>query len=185
VRRFADLFKEWWGEMSGALSVPFSFLALFNIASQRLLFGILAYLALWGLVIAQYIERARATERCVNKACKLLEESPAKYEFSFNAICDARAHELRSNKQIITVCDELKKYGHHHPFESLESRVPKKDWLEFVRHAVRRPKIRIDQIHGDYFDLAHEWPKMKGYPEPIEPIKGQLIVIAEMNRILD
>ncbi len=40
--------------MSGALSIPFAFLALFNLFSGRFLFAALAYASLWVLVIAQY-----------------------------------------------------------------------------------------------------------------------------------
>jgi len=47
------LVREWWGTMSGALSIPFAFLALFNVASQRLMFAALAYASLWASVIAQ------------------------------------------------------------------------------------------------------------------------------------
>ena len=43
---------EWWA-MSGALSIPFAFLALFNVFSGRFLFAALAYASLWVLVIAQ------------------------------------------------------------------------------------------------------------------------------------
>ena len=40
--------------MAGALSIPFAFLALFNVFSRGFLFAALAYLSLWVLVIAQY-----------------------------------------------------------------------------------------------------------------------------------
>ena len=48
-----DTVGKWWGIMSGALSIPFALLALFNVFSQRLLFGVLAYASLWALVISQ------------------------------------------------------------------------------------------------------------------------------------
>lgn len=40
--------------MSGALSIPFAFLALFDVFSGRFLFAALAYASLWVLVIAQH-----------------------------------------------------------------------------------------------------------------------------------
>ncbi len=39
--------------MSGALSIPFALLALFNVFSQRLLFAVLAYASLLAVVIVQ------------------------------------------------------------------------------------------------------------------------------------
>jgi hypothetical protein len=50
--RFFNLVREWWGTMAGALSIPFTFLALFD-TSRRLLFAVLAYASLWALVISQ------------------------------------------------------------------------------------------------------------------------------------
>jgi hypothetical protein len=47
-----DTVGKWWGIMSGALSIPFALLALFNVP-PRLLFAALAYISLWALVIAQ------------------------------------------------------------------------------------------------------------------------------------
>jgi hypothetical protein len=51
VRCF-NLVREWWRTMAGAVSIPFAFLALFDIRG-RLLFGVLAYASLWALVISQ------------------------------------------------------------------------------------------------------------------------------------
>jgi hypothetical protein len=53
--------------MSGALSIPFAFLALFNVFSGRFLFAALAYVSLWVMVIAQY---RRIRELTVTR-CKL------------------------------------------------------------------------------------------------------------------
>jgi hypothetical protein len=44
---------EWWGVMSGALSIPFAALALFKIGSP-ILFCSLAYIALWVMIFSQY-----------------------------------------------------------------------------------------------------------------------------------
>jgi len=52
------VFWEWWGVMAGALSIPFMLFGLFNV-SQRLLFFVLAYVALCLLVISQKNEIAR------------------------------------------------------------------------------------------------------------------------------
>jgi hypothetical protein len=57
VRCF-NLVREWWRTMAGALSIPFAFLALFDIPG-RLLFGVLAYASLWALVISQNREIAK------------------------------------------------------------------------------------------------------------------------------
>src|SRR5262245_43050279 len=52
LKSLASSIREWWGIMSGALSIPFAFLALFNVPG-RLLFASLAYIGLWALVFAQ------------------------------------------------------------------------------------------------------------------------------------
>lgn len=48
--------------MSGALSIPFAALALFNVPG-RILFAALAYAGVWGLVISQTREIAKLKER--------------------------------------------------------------------------------------------------------------------------
>jgi hypothetical protein len=168
----ASWIKKWWAYMTGALSVPFTLLSVLNVASQRVAFAILAYLALGILVAAQerrirnlQNERANEVDDCLNSACRLLQE-PEPYLSSFNAICGARAYELGTNDQVASVCDQLAQYGHTHPFDGLENYVPRRDWLEFVRTAWRRPDIRVDQKNQDYVGLAREWPAIKGYPQP-------------------
>jgi hypothetical protein len=52
-KTFAGGVGQWWAIMSGALSVPFLFLALFNIFSASFLFTVLAYAALLVLVVTQ------------------------------------------------------------------------------------------------------------------------------------
>jgi hypothetical protein len=52
----------WWGIMSGAVSIPFMFLALFNVFSARFLFAALACVSLWVLVIAQYRRLSALTQ---------------------------------------------------------------------------------------------------------------------------
>src|SRR5439155_12593120 len=51
-KSLTDNVGKWWGITSGAFSIPFTFLALFNFP-PRLLFAALAYISLWVLVIAQ------------------------------------------------------------------------------------------------------------------------------------
>ena len=53
VWEFVRPIGEWWGIMSGALSIPVMLLALFNVGSQRLLFAVLAYASLLAVVIVQ------------------------------------------------------------------------------------------------------------------------------------
>jgi uncharacterized membrane protein HdeD (DUF308 family) len=52
LKTIADSVGAWWGIMSGAVSIPFAFLALFNLPG-RLLFAALAYISLWVLIVAQ------------------------------------------------------------------------------------------------------------------------------------
>jgi hypothetical protein len=52
LKTWADTVGSWWGIMSGALSIPFAFLALFNFQA-RLLFAALAYIALWVVIVGQ------------------------------------------------------------------------------------------------------------------------------------
>jgi hypothetical protein len=47
------IIREWLGTMAGWISIPFAFLALLNVFSQRLMFAALAYASLWALVAAQ------------------------------------------------------------------------------------------------------------------------------------
>ena len=54
IKEFVRPIGESWAIMSGALSIPFAFLALFNAFSGRFLFAALAYVSLWVLVIAQH-----------------------------------------------------------------------------------------------------------------------------------
>jgi hypothetical protein len=184
VKKVAHYVEEWWGYMSGALSVPFGLLALFNV-SQRLLFGTLAYTAVWGLVISQgrrisklQDKRNREVEECVDRVCELL-QNPTECLWIFNAICLAGAYKLAKNDQLVAVCDELKKNGHDHPFEGIEDYVPQRDWLEFVKTAVRRADVDAKRT-GKYLLLVHEWPELKGYPKPREEIPLSLTVKQEV-----
>jgi hypothetical protein len=52
LKTLAGSVGAWWGIMSGAVSIPFAFLALFDIPG-RLLFAALAYVSLWVLIAAQ------------------------------------------------------------------------------------------------------------------------------------
>jgi hypothetical protein len=58
VRWFKEsvqLVWKWWRIMAGALSIPFALMAFFNLfPSLRLQFAVLAYVALWALVISQH-----------------------------------------------------------------------------------------------------------------------------------
>jgi hypothetical protein len=167
-----QLLKEWGGLMSGWLSIPFLLAALIY-PNQRLLFGLLGYAAMWGLVISQSrrvsrLEGQRDNEvgDCVDRAAKALQSSLAtKSLFSFNAICLADAHKLATNEQLVAVCDELKTHQYDHPFEGLDEFVPKKDWLAFVKAAIRRPDIEATR-GGDFIWLAEHWHEVKGYPKP-------------------
>lgn len=172
--------------MSGALSIPFALLAAFNVASQRLLFFLLAYAGMWGLVISQSRrisalegKRDEKVEECVNRACEQLQNDSLQCFWSFNAICIADAHKLATNEQLIRVADQLEKNGHDHPFEGIEDYVPRKDWLEFVKTAMRRPDIKAKRS-GDYLWLAEQWPTIKGYPAPTERIPLKLTVHNEI-----
>jgi hypothetical protein len=186
LKQIADWIKEWFGYMSGALSIPFAFLAALNVGSQRLLFGILAYCGLWILVLAQHKKISDLTaasddevESCVTRACELLQE-PKKYLWSFNAICGAGADQLRRNEQVVILREQLIKYGHDDPFAGLEDYVPQKDWLQFIKTAVRRPDILTDARHGDYLKLAEKWPEMQGNPKPTGHLPLALTTKAHM-----
>jgi hypothetical protein len=54
--------------MSGGLSVPFAFLALFNVP-QRLLFGVLAYVALGIMAISQAVKISRDSKPKLRIEC--------------------------------------------------------------------------------------------------------------------
>jgi hypothetical protein len=117
--------------------------------------------------------------RALCDAAKRLQNGSIQSLFSFNAICVAQAHTLRTNEDLVWVCDELVKNKHAHPFEGLEERVPQRDWLEFVQRATLRPNIKTEKS-GDYLHFAEEWPKIKGYPEATKPLPLRLTVLAEM-----
>jgi hypothetical protein len=120
-------------------------------------------------------------EKCLNESAKLLQNDACQVFFSFNAICRAHAHLLKSNDELLWVCDELARHGHKHPFEGLTNHVPTEEWLEFVKTATLRPDIKTEDS-GDYLNLAEEWPKLKGRPEPTAEIPLALTVLAEVLR---
>jgi hypothetical protein len=54
LKEFVRPIGAWWAIMSGAVSIPFAFLALFNVFSAGFLFAALAYVSLWVLVVSLY-----------------------------------------------------------------------------------------------------------------------------------
>jgi hypothetical protein len=58
INNVAQFIAEHWGLMSGALSIPFGFLALFKV-SDRVLFGTLAYVALATMAISERVRRSK------------------------------------------------------------------------------------------------------------------------------
>lgn len=59
--------------------------------------------------------------------------------------------------------------ANEHPFDGIMDHVPVVDYLKFLKRALIHGNIRTDKS-GDYLDLAAQWPKLNGHPEPSTPI---------------
>jgi len=62
LEEFVRPIGAWWAIMSGAGSIPFMFLALFNVFSAGFLFAALAYVSLWVLVVSLYRRASALTK---------------------------------------------------------------------------------------------------------------------------
>src|ERR1700746_665694 len=83
--RQANSIFRWWGLMSGGLSIPFTFLAIFGGLSQRKLFLILAYLSLLVLIVS-------LTMRVTN----LLDKQKSKLRVTYDEDKWCKTHETRT-----------------------------------------------------------------------------------------
>jgi len=62
LEEFVRPIGAWWAIMSGAGSIPFMFLALFNVFSAGFLFAALAYVSRWALVVSLYRRASALTK---------------------------------------------------------------------------------------------------------------------------
>ena len=126
------------------------------------------------------LHAAKNTEMAISAACQefldkvtALLKDRSKYRMPMNALCEAGAHKLDSNDQVLWICDQLEQHGYENPFDVLDEYVWKTERLEFIRWAVRHANINMTSMKGiNYFDAAEQWRKDKGHPEPSE--KGRL-----------
>jgi hypothetical protein len=81
--------NQWWAIMSGAISIPFAFLAAFSTFAPRLLFAVLAYVSLWVLTIAQArriseLQKASPHKLVVSPGHQITSDNPNSIIISLN-----------------------------------------------------------------------------------------------------
>ena len=120
-------------------------------------------------------DQAIAREECLDCATKVLKKYGKAVE-SFYAICACDISKLRNNEDVIWVCDQLKLHHHEHPFELVESYVPRHDWLDFIKWAGRMPFQTLTR-GADYLQAAEDWRIEHNYPDPPDDIHVRVTML--------
>jgi hypothetical protein len=118
-------------------------------------------------------------KNCFFRVAALLNEKPRRFFADFNALILAGAHHLKSNDDLVWLCNELAKNGHENPLKELGDYVPERDWLDFLQWVAVRPNTDIKLGYG-YVEAAKEWPARRQYPEPTTRLPLRLTVLNEI-----
>src|SRR5207249_2966967 len=122
-------------------------------------------------------ENQRIRQQVLEKAAELLNETPRSFIADFNALPLANAHHLKSNPDLVWICDKLADGGHSNPLKELGEWVPEEDWLDFIKWVTIRANTNAKNGFS-YVRAAEEWPKRKGYPEPTQRLPMDLLVLS-------
>ena len=121
VKLLAEVCGGWWGIMSGAISIPFAFLALFwGEEKQKLVFAILAFFSLWVFAIRiarrnyQLLDKLKSNEF----PCLGIEGVPCEISSSKKHLCQIRVTSTKTadnvRVELLSLEDDLGEAGKYY-----------------------------------------------------------------------
>ncbi|MDD5164913.1 MAG: hypothetical protein PHG25_00015 [Candidatus Pacebacteria bacterium] len=147
----------WWSAMSGAISIPFGFIALFAEGNPRTYFAALAFIALWvfaiGVVRKNYkilvIQKPERTRALLTKMVdSIRSEKPIRTGSVANDYWRSMqpadpigalikfSDEIQSEDDLKWLCGEFIKLGYVSPFKPFEPQLGKDvAWLPILKEA--------------------------------------------------
>jgi hypothetical protein len=114
--------------------------------------------------------REERVQEYVDATVGILKTNP--FVMPFHALSRANAYRLKSNDEVVEVCEQIEAYGHEHPLRGLEGYVPEGDWLAFLKRVKYAPGVNPnDDAH--YLFEAEKWRQDHGYPDPTKQESGE------------
>jgi hypothetical protein len=169
LRVLAQIVGGWWSLMSGAISIPFGFVALLTQGRERLLFAVLAYSSLWVVAIRAtwanhqilVVQKPRRRRELLAKMVDFAKlskehEDPSAQRRSFTTYDYAHllkgpesigaiikfAEEIETEQDLEWFCRQFEEAGYKAPLEPFKTILEaelKEPWLEVIREARLTP----------------------------------------------
>src|SRR5262249_14928180 len=102
----------------------------------------------------------RNRQTVFDRACERL-KNPRKDITTFQSLYAAGASDLKRNRDVAWVCEELVKVPLEHPFEGIDKCVLRHEWLAFLKWGKRHPEYHFDK-GAEYLDAAQKWGADRG-----------------------